>query len=238
MAGTDARLLPIVEFHDIRAEKGNADRYLELIEGPLAASFVGAGGAMMGQFRVENHPDRVVLLRGFPSMLARRAGTRDVPQKRRMAGQSRGCFGPDSRDNAVILTPHAHRLERHAPLRPGDGYTAHRSRNCDSPSRSGNYHLWLRLLLRKAGLDPLAAFATLESVNDVPAVPVVRNRTHHIALLPQGGGVPPLPPELRDMLRFAPEILSLSAGPGAGVVTNDTGLTIMRRPGNGGGDIW
>ena len=37
----------------------------------------------------------------------------------------------------------------------------------------GNYHLWLRLLLRKAGMDPVAAFATLEAVNDVPAVPVV-----------------------------------------------------------------
>ncbi|MEO7224071.1 MAG: hypothetical protein ABIY37_16510, partial [Devosia sp.] len=64
-------LLPIVEFHDIRVEKGNANRYLELVEGPLAAPFVGAGGAMMGQFRVENHPDRVVLLRGYPSMAAR-----------------------------------------------------------------------------------------------------------------------------------------------------------------------
>jgi len=65
------------------------------------------------------------------------------------------------------------------------------------------------LLLRKAGLDPLAAFATLEAANDVPAVPVLRNRTHHIALLPAGGKVPDLPPELRNALRFSPEILEL-----------------------------
>ena len=71
----------------------------------------------------------------------------------------------------------------------------------------------LRLLMRKAGIDPVAAFATLESVNDVPSMPVIRNRTHHIALLPQGGGVPHLPSELRDMLRFPPEILSLSPVP-------------------------
>ena len=62
-------------------------------------------------------------------------------------------------------------------------------------------------------LDPLAAFATLESVNDVPAVPVVRNKTHHIALVPQSGNVPQLPPELRDMLRYPPEVLSLSPAP-------------------------
>ena len=67
-----SELHPIVEFHDIRAEKHKSDRYLGLVEGPLAAPFVGAGGALMGQFRVDGHPDRLVLLRGFPSMLARR----------------------------------------------------------------------------------------------------------------------------------------------------------------------
>ena len=63
------------------------------------------------------------------------------------------------------------------------------------------------------GLDPLAAYATLESVNDVPAVPVVRNRTHHIALVPEAGSVPQLPPELRDMLRYPPETLHLAPAP-------------------------
>src|SRR5689334_12753663 len=64
--------LPVVEFHDVRAEKLKADSYLAMIEGPLAAPFVGAGGALMGQFGVEGHPDRVVLVRGFRSPLARR----------------------------------------------------------------------------------------------------------------------------------------------------------------------
>ena len=69
--------------------------------------------------------------------------------------------------------------------------------------------LWLRLLLRKAGMDPVAAFATLEAVNDVPAVPVVKNRSQHIALMRSSGPPPELPPELRGMVRYAPEILML-----------------------------
>ena len=46
-------------------------------------------------------------------------------------------------------------------------------------------------------MDPFAAFATLEAVNDVPAVPVVRNRSQHIALMAVSGHPPKLPPELR-----------------------------------------
>jgi hypothetical protein len=77
------------------------------------------------------------------------------------------------------------------------------------PEQLGNYHLWLRLLLRKAGMDPVLAFATLEAVNDVPAVPIVRNRSQHIALVRGRGPTPQLPPELRGMLRFSPEVLTL-----------------------------
>jgi hypothetical protein len=44
-------------------------------------------------------------------------------------------------------------------------------------------------------------------------VPVIKNRTHHIALVPDSGGVPQLPAELRGMLRYAPEILSLAPAP-------------------------
>ena len=69
------------------------------------------------------------------------------------------------------------------------------------------------LLGEQTGLDPVAAYATLESVNDVPAVPVVKNRTHHIALVPSTGDVPQLPAELRGMLRYAPEILDLAPAP-------------------------
>jgi hypothetical protein len=204
-------MLPIVEFHDVRTEKGKADRYLEMVEGPLAAPFVGAGGALMGQFRVADHPDRVMLLRGFPSMLARRRA-HETYQKSGEWQANRATVSGYVRDNAVILTRSLATSSGTRPLRTGDGYTAIVS-ELRFAEQIGNYHLWLRLLLRKAGIDPLAAFATLESVNDVPAVPVIRNKTHHIALVPAGGGTPTLPPELRDMLRFPPEIMSLSPAP-------------------------
>ena len=94
------------------------------------------------------------------------------------------------------------------PNRPGEQLVAMIS-EVRFPEQIGNYHLWLRLLLRKAGMDPLAAFATLEAVNDVPAVPVVKNRSQHVVLMRSSGPPPELPPELRGMLRFAPEILGL-----------------------------
>ena len=39
------------------------------------------------------------------------------------------------------------------------------------PEQIGNYHRWLRLLLRKAGRAPVAAFEPREAVHEVPAVP-------------------------------------------------------------------
>lgn len=203
--------LPIVELHDVRAEKGKGDRYLSLIEGALAAPFAGAGGALMGQYRVENHPDRVVLLRGYPSMPARRRANESYLRSAEWQANRSGVSGL-LRESAVILARSLTVSSSTRPLRVGEGCTAIIS-ELRFAEHLGNYHLWQRLLLRKAGLDPVAAYATLESVNDVPAVPVIRNRTHHIALLPQGGEVPALPPELRDMLRYAPEILRLSPAP-------------------------
>jgi hypothetical protein len=203
--------LPIVEFHDVRAENGNGGRYLSLVEGRLAAPFVGAGGAMLGQYRVENHPDRVVLLRGYPSMPARRRANEAYLRSEEWRA-NRATVSGLLRESSVILTRSLTVSSATRPVRLGEGYTAVVS-ELRFPEQLGNYHLWQRLLLRKAGLDPVAAYATLESVNDVPAVPVVRNRTHHIALLPQDGGVPAMPPELRDMLRFSPEILRLSPAP-------------------------
>lgn len=203
--------LPIVEFHDVRAENGNSDRYLSLVEGELAAPFVGAGGAMMGQYRVQGHPDRVVLLRGYPSIPARRRANEMYLRSEEWQA-NRAAVSGLLRDASVILTRSLTVSSASRALRSGEGCTVVVS-ELRFPGQLGNYHLWLRLLLRKAGLDPVAAYATLESVNDVPAVPVVRNRTHHIALLPEGGGVPVLPSELRDMLRFSPEILRLSPAP-------------------------
>jgi hypothetical protein len=202
-------MLPIVEFHDIRAEKGSANRYLELVEGPLAAPFAGAGGAMLGQFRVENHPDRVMVLRGFPSMAARRQALQMYLKSGEWRAH-RATLSALERDNGVIL---ARTLTTGtAPqLRAGDSCTAIVS-EVRFAEQLGDYHLGLRRWLREAGIEPLAAFATLESANDVPAVPVIRNRTHHIALIPRGG-VPAVPADLRAMLRFSPEILGLSRVP-------------------------
>jgi hypothetical protein len=165
----------------------------------------------MGGYRVENHPDRVVLLRGFPSMPARRQ-TRETYLRSPAWQRHRAELVEMERDHSVILARSLAVGTSTRPPRIGEGRTAIVS-ELRFAEQLGNYHLWLRLLLRKAGLDPVAAYATLESVNDVPAVPVVRNRTHHIALLPQSGGVPLLPPELRDMLRYSPEILRLAPAP-------------------------
>ena len=51
--------MPIVEFHDVRAEAGRSEDYLRLVSGPLATSYVRNGGAMLGQFRVDLHSDRL-----------------------------------------------------------------------------------------------------------------------------------------------------------------------------------
>lgn len=200
--------LPIVEFHDIRAETLKSERYLGLVEGPLAGPLVSAGGALLGQFRVDDHPERLFLLRGFPSMPARR---RTLAAFHASADWQRHRAEATSlvRDASVLLTRSLAASSATRPLRSGDSYRAIVS-ELRFAEQLGSYHLWLRLLLRKAGTDPVAAFATLESANDVPAVPVVRNRTHHIALVPRHGGLPPLPLELRDVLRFPPEILHLS----------------------------
>lgn len=199
---------PIVEFHDVRTEAGNADHYLDLVESRLTGPLIAAGGADIARFSVRDHADRLILMRGYAGMADRRQaftalhGEADWPRHRRAAADL-------VRSESVMLMRAIAPAEGIKPVRPGTGVRALIS-ELRFPEQIGNYHLWLRPLLRKAGLDPLAAFATLEAVNDVPAVPVVRNRTQHIALLPQQDGRPPeLPRELRDMLRYPPERLTL-----------------------------
>lgn len=198
---------PIVEFHDVRTEKFRSQKYLELVEERLTPALAAAGGTSLGQFRVDNHPDRLILVRGFASMTARRLAL------------SAFHAGPDwqrhradavtlTRDAQVSLTRAIRPEEGIRPIRPGERVVAMVS-ELRFAEQIGNYHLWLRLLLRKAGMDPMASFATLEAVNDVPAVPVVRNRSQHIALMRTSGGAPELPPELRGMLRYTPELLVL-----------------------------
>jgi hypothetical protein len=202
-----ATACPVVEFHDIRCEKFRTDKYLALVEDRLAVPLAMASGSPLGQFRVENYPERVILVRGFASMPARRKALTEFHASEAWATHRRTATDL-VRDETVLLTRAIRPEEGIRPIRAGEPVTALIS-EVRFPEQIGNYHLWLRLFLRKAGLDPLAAFATLEHVNDVPAVPVVRHRSQHIALLPSGGAVPALPMELRNMLRFPPETLRL-----------------------------
>lgn len=160
----------------------------------------------IGQFRVWNHPERVMLLRGFPSMPARRRALTAFH-----GGPGWGAHRAEAtglvRSSEVMLTRAIVPADGIRSLKAGEPMMALLS-EVRFAEQIGNYHLWLRLFLRKAGLDPLAAFATLEAVNDVPAVPIVKNRSQHIALFRQGD-VPGLPPELRAMLRYAPQTLTL-----------------------------
>ena len=199
---------PVVEFHDVRCEKFRADKYLALVENGLAVSLAMAGASSLGQFRVENHPERVMLVRGFASMPARRKALTAFHASEEW-GAHRCALTDLVREQSVMLTRAIRPEEGIRPIRPGESVTVLIS-EVRFAEQIGNYHLWLRLFLRKAGLDPLASFATLEHVNDVPAVPVLRHRSQHIALLPgDAGGVPALPAELRNMLRFPPETLRL-----------------------------
>jgi hypothetical protein len=198
---------PVVEFHDIRTEKFRSDKYLSLVEDRLTAPLVAAGVVSLGQFRVENHPDWLFVMRGFASMPARRKALTAFHVSETWAAHRRESSDL-VRNEQVMLMRSIAPAEGVRPNRPGEQLVAMIS-EVRFPEQIGNYHLWLRLLLRKAGMDPLAAFATLEAVNDVPAVPVVKNRSQHVVLMRSSGPPPELPSELRGMLRFAPEILGL-----------------------------
>jgi hypothetical protein len=162
---------------------------------------------LLGRFCVADAPDRLVELRGFAGIAERRAELRDA-----YAGD---LWRSIRARRADLLTDESVHLMR--TIAPADfrlppaprSYVALIS-ELRFQEQIGAYHLWLRLFLRKAGMDPLASFATLETENDVPAVPVRRHKSEHIALMRYSGGiVPELPRELRAMLRFSPEMLVL-----------------------------
>ena len=199
---------PIVEFHDVRTEKFKTDKYLSLIEDRLAGPLLAAGGTPLGHFAVDDHPDRLILLRGFADVGARRRALTAFHQSPEWAAERREA-SELVRHASVSLTRAIKPADGIRPLGAGQRVVALIS-EVRFAEQIGNYHLWLRLLLRKAGLDPFAAFATLEAVNDVPAIPVVRDRHQHIVLMAAGGPLPELPRELRGMLRFPPETLVLA----------------------------
>ncbi|MEO8758466.1 MAG: hypothetical protein ABI398_12040 [Devosia sp.] len=202
---SQAAACPIVEFHDVRTEKFRSARYLARYETALAGPLIAAGVVDLGQFTAQGHPERVVQVRGFASMLARRRALTAFH-----AGEDWAAHRAEAadlvREHSVMLMRAIRPESGIRPIRAGDPVVALIS-ELKFPEQIGNYHLWLRLLLRKAGRDPVAAFATLEAVNvnDVPAVPVVRHRSQHIALLAGGGGIPDLPAELRGCCVSGPK---------------------------------
>jgi hypothetical protein len=191
---------PIVEFDDVRAERGRSDELVALAQ---------EAGPLLGLYRVQGQAERLLALRGYAGIFERQEALASL---RRHPGwaELRRRRADVARDQSVHLmraiTPSTGIRRR--PDTDAAPVAAFLS-DLRYPEQIGSYHLWLRLYLRKAGLDPLASFATLEIENDVPALPVVRHRTEHIALLPATGDVPPLPEELRNMLRTTPQLIRL-----------------------------
>ncbi|MEQ1900964.1 MAG: hypothetical protein ABL866_09545 [Devosia sp.] len=193
------RTWPLIEFHDLRCERGGREAMIGVAGLAGTESF----------FSVMGEPDRLVMIRGFSGMDARREVLTQIHAGPAWA-ERRRSYADLLREGSVRLV---RTLSPERNLNLGGGA---RPLPCVAlvsdlrfPEQIGNYHLWLRLLLRKAGLDPIASFATLEAENDVPSVPVRRYRSEHVGFVATDAAVPELPRELRAMLRSPPEILRL-----------------------------
>ena len=209
---------PIVELRHYTLHPGRRDELIALFEDRFIEAQETAGAAVLGTFRVEGADDSFIWLRGFPDLPARKAALENF------YGGPVWSAHREAANATMIDSDDVHLLRAIAPaegLPPGGlrhppqgaEWPAQRYRLLVSelryPELVGNYHLWLRLFLRKAGADPLASFATLPAENNFPALPVWKNRHVHVALLQDAGRLPALPVELRGMLRQAPELLSL-----------------------------
>ncbi len=208
---------PIVELVSQHFATGERDRMVALFERQVADVQEALGASVLGSFTVAGQPDRFIWMRGFSDMAARRAalgrpntgaGWPLVPDPYNAK--------PAPEDEVHLLravTPEhgvagLRRLPRTGEVIDSQPYTLVIS-EVRYQEWIGSFHLWSRLFLRKAGADPLASFATLEQFNDLPEVPVSRDRTMHVALIAGDMPLPPLPSELRDRLRGEPEILTL-----------------------------
>ena len=209
---------PIVELRRYRLHPGRRDELIELFEDKLIEPQEAMGARVLGTFRLEADPDCFVWLRGFTHMQARRAA---------LEGFYGGAAWGSSRDaaNATMIDsddvhllravtpegglPAGARLPRRGERSGAIRYTLLLS-ELRYPEWVGQYHLWLRLFLRKADADPVASFATLPAENNYPRLPVWRNRHVHVALLKSAAPLPTLPAELGNMLRSPPERLVLS----------------------------
>lgn len=204
---------PIVELRRYRLRPGQRDALIDLFEREFVAPQEAVGARVLGTFRTDANPDSFVWLRGFSGM-----------EQRRQALE-RFYDGPvwarhrDAANATMIDSDDVHLLRAINPqggfklsdlLRyPGHDYTLLVS-ELRFPEMVGNYHLWLRLFLRKAGADPIASLATLPAENNFPRLPVWQNRTVHVAVLRSGAPVPAMPADLRRWLRGEPEAIRLT----------------------------
>jgi hypothetical protein len=204
---------PIVELRRYTLHPGQRETLIDLFEREFVAPQEALGARVLGTFRVENAPDSFVWLRGFADMERRRQaleGFYGGPAWARHRDAANATM-VDSDDVHLVraITPQGGLKLTDLMRYPGHAYTLLVS-ELRFPELVGNYHLWLRQFLRKAGADPIASFATLPAENNFPRLPVWQNRTVHVALLRGAAPVPELPRELRDALRGDPEIIRLT----------------------------
>lgn len=203
---------PIVELRRYRLHPGRREALIDLFEREFVVPQEAVGARVLGTFREVGKSDSFVWLRGFADM------------ERRKAALEAFYDGPvwakhrDAANATMIDSDNVHLLRAINPqgglrlnelLRyPGSGYTLLVS-ELRFAEMLGNYHLWLRLFLRKEGASPIASFATLPAANNFPRLPVWQNRTVHVALLRNTGPLPALPPDLCASLRTEPEVIRL-----------------------------
>lgn len=210
---------PIVELRRYTTHPGRRDELIELFEDRFIEPQEAAGAQVLGTFRVEGDGDSFVWLRGFEHMERRKAALESfyggpVWRRHRDAANATMMQSDDVHLLRAVKPEAGLPLSglRHPPS--GADWPARRYSLLISelrfPEAIGNYHLWLRLFLRKAGLDPIASFATLPAENNFPALPVWRDRHVHVALMAGAACLAAQPPELRNMLRRPPETLLLT----------------------------
>ena len=204
---------PIVELRRYRLHPGRRETLIDLFEREFVAPQEAVGARVLGTFREAENPDSFVWLRGFADMEQRRHALErfyggPVWARHRNAANATMIDSNDVHLLRAIRPQGGFRLTDLMP-HPGHRYTLLVS-ELRFAEALGNYHLWLRLFLRKAGADPIATLATLAAENTFPRLPVWQNRTVHVAVLRGDAPVPPLPRDLGRWLRAEPEAIRLA----------------------------
>jgi hypothetical protein len=208
---------PIVELRRYRLRPGRFADFVDLFETRFIEQQEAVGARVLGSFAVEGALHSVIWLRGFKHMDGRRHALEAFYASPTWL-MHRDAANASIADNDDVHLLRAIAPERGIPITgrrpaPGERRPAQRYRLIVSelrfPEALANYHLWLRLLLRNAGVDPLASLGTLAAENNYPRLPVWQNRPVHVALVAGETPLPELPLELRGMLKWAPEVLTL-----------------------------